>query len=98
MKTKIILFVIVIMAFVIACQKVPITGRKQVSLIPESELIGMSLTSYRDFLSKNQTVPTTDANAIMVKRVGDKVSKAVELFMREKGLSSKLAGYKWEFN
>lgn len=83
---------------VVACQKVPITGRNQVSLLPESEMISLSLTSYKDFLSKNPPVAESDANAQLVKRVGAKVSQAVESFMKQKGLSSRLQGYKWEFN
>lgn len=83
---------------VIACHKVPITGRRQVSLVPESEMISLSLTSYKDFLTKNPPVADSDADAQMVKNVGAKVSKAVVDYMRQKGLSSQLQGYKWEFN
>lgn len=82
----------------VACHKVPITGRKQVSLIPESELIGMSLTSYKEFLTKNPPVTANDPNAQLVKKVGGNIAKAVEAFMKQKGLSDRLAGYKWEFN
>src|SRR6185503_4867946 len=77
---------------------VPITGRKQLNLIPESEVMNMSFTSYRDFLQKNPVIPPPDANAQMVKNVGAKISAAVTQFMKEKGLSKRLKGYKWEFN
>jgi predicted Zn-dependent protease len=85
-------------ATVVACQKVPITGRKQLTLMPESEMISLSLTSYREFLAKNPPVADSDPNTQLVKNVGRKVSQAVETFMKQKGLSSKLQGYKWEFN
>lgn len=85
-------------AAVVACQKVPITGRKQLTLMPESEMISLSLTSYREFLAKNPPVSDSDPNTQLVKNVGRKVSQAVETFMKQKGLSSKLQGYKWEFN
>ena len=97
MKTKNV-FAITASLFLFACEKVPITGRKQVSLIPESDMIGMSLTSYKDFLSKNPPVAVTDNNEELVKKVGTNISKAVEAFMKEKGLSSRLEGYQWEFN
>lgn len=87
-----------IVAVLVSCQKVPITGRKQVSILPESELISMSLTSYRDFLAKNPPVPGSDPNAALVKKTGANIAKAVEDFMREKKLSSRIKGYKWEFN
>ena len=79
-------------------EKVPITGRKQLSLVPESELVAMSLTEYQTFLSGHAPLPITDARAQMVKRVGEKIKAAVTQFMNDKGLSSGIAGYQWEFN
>src|ERR1019366_1774338 len=96
-KTTIFLCSIIAITFV-ACERVPITGRRQVSLIPESEMIGMSLTSYNEFLTKNPAVPANDANEQLVKKVGNNIANAVEAFMKQQGLSSRLAGYKWEFN
>lgn len=82
-----------------ACvQTVPITGRKQVSLIPEKELIGMSLTNYSKFLNENKPLSATDDRTIQVKRVGENIKRAVEKFMNQKGLSKRLANYQWEFN
>ena len=98
MKEKITLSVLIIALVIVACQKVPITGRKQMSLISESEMIGMSLTSYADFLSKTPAVSESDANANMVSRIGKDMQKAVETFMAEKGLSTRLDGYQWEFH
>jgi predicted Zn-dependent protease len=98
MKKRTILIAWSIAVFLVACERVPITGRRQVSLIPESEMIGMSLTNYSEFLAKNPAVADLDANARLVKNVGANIQKAVEAFMSEKGLSSRLDGYKWEFN
>jgi predicted Zn-dependent protease len=96
MKKNIV--IVGLFASLVACQKVPITGRKQLSLVPESEMISLSLTSYKEFLSKNPPVSETEADAQMVKNVGRKVSQAVEAYMRKEGLSSRLQGYNWEFN
>src|SRR4051812_5785908 len=98
MKKRILLSIAVLAIIVVACQKVPITGRRQVSLIPESEMIGMSLTNYSEFLAKNHPVNASDANAQLVKKVGANIQRAVEAFMKQKGLSARLKGYKWEFN
>lgn len=95
-KKPVILFIA--MLVLSGCQKVPITGRRQVSLIPESQLLSMSLTSYNDFLKQNVPVATTDPKTILVKKVGSNISKAVEAFMKEKGLSSRIKGYSWAFN
>ena len=85
--------------FLLGCvQTVPITGRKQVSLISEQELIGMSLTNYSQFLKENKTLNSTEERTILVQKVGVKIRKAVEEFMHSKGLSKRLNGYQWEFN
>ena len=45
----------------------------------------------------NQVVRDTP-QAYMVKRVGSNIQKAVERFMVQQNLSSRLNGYAWEFN
>ncbi len=96
MKSKLI--ILGLLGVITACNKVPITGRRQVTIVPESEMMSMSLTSYKDFLSKNPPVPDSDPNAQLVKNVGRKVSQAVVAYMKQEGLSSRLQGYSWEFN
>ncbi len=92
-------FIVLTSLFFVACiQTVPITGRKQISLIPESEMIGMSLTNYSDFLKEHTPLPASDQRTQLVKSVGAKIQQAVTKFMAEKHLSSRLAGYAWEFN
>lgn len=76
--------VLTLIGIFVACTRVPISGRRQVNLLPESTLMNMSTTSYRDFLSKNNVVTASSADAQMVKRVGEKIKTAVENFMRQK--------------
>lgn len=95
---KIVLLPFLLLTILMACEKVPITGRKQVNLVAESEMIGMSLTSYKEFLTKNPPVSDANADAQLVKKVGNNIATAVEIFMKDKGLSSRLKGYQWEFN
>jgi predicted Zn-dependent protease len=97
MKKGVFLIALFTMATV-ACQRVPITGRKQVNLVDENQMISMSLTSYKEFLAQNPPAPASDQNAQLVKRVGASMQKAVEAFMKEKGLSKRLENYQWEFN
>jgi predicted Zn-dependent protease len=80
-----------------SCATVPLTGRRQLSLVPESEMISMSLTSYTDFLKTN-TISSDKANTAMVKEVGSNISAAVIKYFADNNLSSQLDGYKWEFN
>src|SRR3954470_4986636 len=88
---------VVILLFLAACAKVPITQRSQMNLVPESQMIAMSLTSYNDFLKTNHPV-TSGPDADMVKRVGAKIQAAVTQYMNQNGYASRIEGYKWEFN
>jgi predicted Zn-dependent protease len=84
--------------FIYSCSKVPISNRKQMNLIPESELVSMSLTEYRQFLAENPPAPAGDADAQMVKRIGENIKNAVVTYMTQNKMASRISGYKWEFN
>jgi predicted Zn-dependent protease len=82
---------------VAACSTVPLTGRKQLSLIPSSEMLAMSDQQYEQFLSENPPVKGSE-DASRVQRVGTRIQKAVESYLTEKGYGDRLQGYAWEFN
>lgn len=90
--------VLVFFTGILACSKVPITNRKQLSLLPESELISMSLTEYQGFLRKNPPVASSNSDALMVRNVGNNIQQAVVRYMNQHKMGSRLKGYKWEFN
>lgn len=97
MKKYLLTSILIVLVF--SCTKVPITGRRQVNLLPESDLMKMSLTEYNKFLSQNPLVPDTDPNTQLVKKVGKNVQTAVEKFMKSNAKYKKrIAGYKWVFN
>jgi predicted Zn-dependent protease len=59
----------------------------------------MATTEYQQFLSTNRVVSgSNNRDAEMVRRVGQRITRAVEAYYAEKGMSDKLAGYKWEYN
>ncbi len=95
---KVTATVVVITLVIISCSTVPISGRKQISLLPESQMMSMSLTQYQAFLNENKVVPDNMAQAKMVKRVGQRIAHAVEKYMKDNHMSSRIKGYKWEFN
>lgn len=81
----------------ISCSTVPITGRSQLSLIPDSEMLAMSFQQYDQFLDESKI--SNDLEAVeMVQRVGRNIQHVVEKFMKEKNLSDRLEDYNWEFN
>ena len=83
----------------IACSRNPITGRKSAKLIPESEIQSMATTEYQNFLSTNRVVSAgNNRDAEMVRRVGQRITRAVTDYYSSKGLSKDLEGYHWEYN
>ena len=88
--------VLLVVVLVMACATVPVTERRQLRLIPRSELFAMSFTQYDQFLAEHPVITGTP-EAQMVERVGQRVAAAVHEYMREIGREQDLAGYEWEF-
>lgn len=83
--------------FIQACSTVPLIGRKQISLLPESNMVEMSLTNYSQFLTENK-LSTSKEQTDLVKRVGARMSVAVEKYLKDNGFQDRIADFKWEFN
>ena len=80
-----------------ACVKVPISGRKQMNLLPEASLIDMSKQEYASFLSQSQVLnygPEVD----QVRTVGNKLKEATIQFLTKEHALDRVAGFEWEFN
>jgi predicted Zn-dependent protease len=80
-----LIFSLLIIFLLSACRTAPITGRKQLSLIPESQEVAMGLTAYKDLLSKAKLSSDPEVNA-QVRRVGERIARAADR-----------PDYKWEF-
>ncbi|MCF8111276.1 MAG: M48 family metallopeptidase [Desulfobacteraceae bacterium] len=90
-----VIFVICVLAA--ACTTVPITGRKQLSLIPGDTILSMSYQQYDAFLKEHELSHDQKA-AGMVKQVGKEIADAVETYLKQRGMEKQLRNYKWEFN
>ncbi|PSL47723.1 peptidase M48-like protein [Chitinophaga niastensis] len=96
---KYVLFFTAGLGLMAACTRVPITGRSQLNLMPESTMESMAVEQYRSFLSTNKVVSQgTSRDADMVKRVGQRIAAAVTRYMTQNNMGSEVASYKWEFN
>ena len=80
-----------------ACATVPITNRRSLQVVPESELMSLSLQQYRQVLEKSK-LSTDQKQVAMVRRVGLKLARASEEFLREAGMESSLKYFQWDFN
>ncbi|MFA5516630.1 MAG: M48 family metallopeptidase [Desulfuromonadales bacterium] len=85
------------MVLIVACSTVPVTGRQQLSLVPEEQLLQAGYQQYQEFLQENEVIRST-AESAMVQRVGRQVAEAVERYFAEQGPSDALQGYAWEFS
>lgn len=95
MKKILLLFVVCIGLY--SCSSVPITGRQQLSLVSDSEVMTLSLQEYNDFIktAKKSTDKTATA---LVEKVGRNIANAVEAYFKVTNMESLLSEYKWEFN
>lgn len=84
-------------SLILSCTTVPITGRQQLNIVPASQMISMSFQQYDEFLKTNK-LSNDPKQTNLVKGVGLKIQKAVELYFAQKGMSAELNGYAWEFN
>ena len=70
-----------------SCGSVPLTGRKQVLLVSDQEVLSSSLTQYSDYMKSAKKSSSKDG-AAMVTRVGKKIAAATEQYLRNNGLEN----------
>jgi len=80
-----------------SCASVPVTERRGLHLVPDSELTTMSYQEYNNVLKKSK-LSTDMAKVSMVRRVGQRIATASEQLLVEKGHGDDIRNYKWEFN
>lgn len=93
-----IIGLLLLVVLVASCARVPITGRRQINLLPESEMMSMSLTEYQQFLSQNKPLPATDQRVQMVQRIGKRLADAATAFLKANKAGDRVEGFNWEFN
>jgi predicted Zn-dependent protease len=93
---KTVFFLVALVVFC-SCGSVPVTGRKQLLLVSDSEVISASMAQYGSYI-KTAPVSADRTKTEMVVRVGEKIAAATENYLRQNGLESEIAKLKWEFN
>jgi predicted Zn-dependent protease len=81
-----------------ACKTVPVTGRKQLNLVPTNLITTMSFAAYDSVVQTSATLPQSDERAATVTRVGQRIQLAVETYMQQNNMSKELKHFKWDFN
>jgi predicted Zn-dependent protease len=92
-----LVIVMILCFFLTTCATVPLTERKSLSLIPDSELLSLSNQQYMQTLKESRL--SNDQDKVQaVTRVGKRIASAAEDFLREKKMADKIKNYKWEYN
>jgi predicted Zn-dependent protease len=91
------IFLVLSLVFVYSCSNVPLTGRKQFTAIPTSQMLALSADSYKQVIDDN-TLSNNTSYIDMVNGVGTKMIKAVEKYLAMNQLESRIEGFDWQFN
>ena len=73
---------------------VPITGRKTRLLVDDAQILSLSTQQYQDYM-KSAKLSTNATNTALVKRVGQRLSTAVENFLKNNGYAQELQNFQW---
>lgn len=81
-----------------SCSTVPLSGRRQLSLVSDDQIQKQAANSYKSFLNSASTkVITGTADAALVKKVGNRIATSVNQYLKTQGLEQDY-NFNWEFN
>ena len=95
MRRTIVIFTI--LGLLYSCATVPVTGRRQLKLVSNAEILPMAAEQYQEVLKEGPISKNAEQTAL-VKKVGVRIQRAVEQFMAANKISDQLEGFDWEFN
>ena len=91
-------FVVLLATVLLAsCRSTPFTGRRQLLLVSNQQVLALSLQQYNQFMS-TATVIRDTPEAEMVQRIGSRIAEAVATFYRNNGMESELQNFNWSFS
>lgn len=96
MKKQVILLAAILL-LAAGCGSVPVTGRRQVLLVSDQEVLSSSLTQYKDYM-KSAPRSASKTQSDMVTRVGKRIAQATEAYLNDNGLAAEIENFAWEFN
>lgn len=83
----------------ISCTQNALSGKKQLTMLPEAEVQSLASSQYNDFIKTHAVVnQKTNGNAAMVNRIGTNITKAVNRYYASNKKTAVLNGYKWDYN
>ena len=79
-----------------SCSTVPITERKQLSIIPESRINRQAAASYENFRKKSKLI-ISGSQLNEIRSIGNKMEKAVSSFFEKQGKEDPTRNFAWDY-
>ena len=79
-----------------SCSTVPITERKQLSIIPESRINSQAAAAYENFKSKTKLI-TKGQQLKDIRQIGKKMEIAVSAFFKKQGKADPTKNFGWDY-
>jgi len=89
--------IFVTLLYLYACAQVPLTGRNQLVAIPSSEINALGVDSYKQIVTQ-EGLSNNNEYISQIRRVGVRITAAVETFLKQYNLESRIENYQWEYN
>lgn len=89
------LLALALIVLLTSCATVPVTGRSQLALLPESEMVTLGQQAYQQQLQEHP-LSNQPGDVEPVLRVGKRLAAATEEFLRANNLPTDV--YQWEFS
>jgi len=90
--------ILLTIGLLVQCAKVPITGRRQLNLFPSEQMTSLSFSQYEQVKKEGKLLPESDERLQMVRKVGNKISVAVNQYLSHHGMKARVSEFEWEFN
>lgn len=82
----------------IGCTAVPITGRKQLSMMSDAEMFAMSFESYAQMKDTASLMDEYSEEYLQAKRVSDKIITACHELLDRENAGHRVHGFQWEMS
>ncbi len=97
MPRRFLLISFVFILLFVSCTEVPLTGRRQLRLLPDGLLLNMSMQAFNDFMSQNPSLPPDNPKSVMVQQSGERIANAVTAYLQEINMERRIRNFAWEF-
>ncbi len=93
---KFFIYFNLIAIFITSCNSVPLTGRRQLSLISDAEVLSLSNQSFSDYM-KTAKISSNQQQYLQITKVGTNIATAVDTYLRNNGMGPDADTYQWQF-